>query len=94
MAKRSGLITSGVAFVAGGFRGLGYAGSVCFAKEGARGAALVEINDDETMRAGRLEVEEHGTKACRTSDSPMTSVLNGLKGCAVSGGKSRRNQGR
>jgi len=52
----------GVAFVTGGGRGLGLAIAVSFAKSGARGVVIVDIQDNETMKNAKAEVESHGTK--------------------------------
>jgi NAD(P)-dependent dehydrogenase (short-subunit alcohol dehydrogenase family) len=62
MAKRTGPFSPGVAFVTGGARGLGNAIAVSFAKEGAGAVAIVDIQDEATMVAGKKAVEEHGTK--------------------------------
>jgi len=59
--KRSGPIAPGVAFVTGGARGLGNAIAVAFAKEGARGVVIVDINQ-ETLEEGKKIVESYGTK--------------------------------
>jgi NAD(P)-dependent dehydrogenase (short-subunit alcohol dehydrogenase family) len=53
----------GVAFVTGGGRGLGLAIAVSFAKSGARGVVIVDIQDDDTMKGAKAEVESHGNKA-------------------------------
>ena len=60
-SKRSGPIAPGVAFVTGGARGLGNAVAVSFAKEGARGVVIVDINKD-TLNQGKQIVESYGTK--------------------------------
>ena len=67
MSQRSGPVAPGVAFITGGARGLGNAIAVSFAKEGARGVAIVDIQDEETFSAGKKLVEAHGTKVitCR-----------------------------
>ena len=67
MSPRSGPLAPGVAFITGGARGLGNAIAVSFAKEGARGVAIVDIQDEETLAAGRKAVEAEGTKACPIS---------------------------
>lgn len=59
---RSGPVAPGVAFITGGARGLGNAIAQSFAKEGARGIALIDINDDKTFEEGRKAVEQYGTK--------------------------------
>lgn len=63
MAPRIGPLAPGVAFITGGARGLGNAIAVCFAKDGARGIAIVDIQDEETFTAGKKAVEDEGTKA-------------------------------
>lgn len=63
MAPRTGPLAPGVAFITGGARGLGNAIAVSFAKEGARGVAIVDIQDEETLVAGKKAVEDEGTKA-------------------------------
>jgi NAD(P)-dependent dehydrogenase (short-subunit alcohol dehydrogenase family) len=63
MAPRTGPLAPGVAFITGGARGLGNAIAVSFAKEGARGVAIVDIQDEETFAAGKKAVEDEGTKA-------------------------------
>jgi NAD(P)-dependent dehydrogenase (short-subunit alcohol dehydrogenase family) len=60
MSKRSGALAPGVAFITGGARGLGNAIAVSFAKEGARGVVLVDIQDDETFAEGKKNVEKYG----------------------------------
>lgn len=62
MSKRSGPLAPGVAFITGGARGLGNAVAVSFAKEGARGVVLVDIQDDETFAQGKKSVEAYGTE--------------------------------
>jgi NAD(P)-dependent dehydrogenase (short-subunit alcohol dehydrogenase family) len=47
--------------VTGGARGLGNAIAVAFAKEGARGVVIVDINQ-ETLEEGKKIVESYGTK--------------------------------
>lgn len=59
---RSGSLAPGVAFVTGGARGLGNAIAVSFAREGARGVVLVDIQDDKTFAEGKAAVEAFGTK--------------------------------
>jgi NAD(P)-dependent dehydrogenase (short-subunit alcohol dehydrogenase family) len=46
--------------VTGGARGLGNAIAVAFAKEGARGVVIVDINQ-ETLEEGKKVVESYGT---------------------------------
>jgi hypothetical protein len=59
---RSGQLAPGIALVTGGARGLGNAIAVSFAREGARGVALVDISDDATFAKGKAAVEAFGTK--------------------------------
>ena len=66
MSKRSGPIAPGVAFITGGARGLGNAIAVSFAKEGARGVVLVDVQDEKTFEEGRKKVEEYGTEVNTT----------------------------
>jgi NAD(P)-dependent dehydrogenase (short-subunit alcohol dehydrogenase family) len=63
MVYRNTPLAPGVAFVTGGFRGLGNAVAVAFAKEGARAVVLVDVNDEETMNAGKKAVEAYGAEA-------------------------------
>lgn len=67
MTGRPGPLTPGIAFVTGGSRGLGNAVAVSFARDGAKGVALVDIADDQTMSEGVAEVEKYGTKVHETS---------------------------
>jgi NAD(P)-dependent dehydrogenase (short-subunit alcohol dehydrogenase family) len=62
MVYRNAPLAPGVAFVTGGARGLGNAVAVAFAKEGARAVVLVDVNDEETMNAGKKSVEEYGAE--------------------------------
>jgi len=62
MVFRSGPVAPGVAFITGGARGLGNAIGVSFAKEGARGVCLVDIQDEATFEEGRKAVEKYGAK--------------------------------
>lgn len=62
MVFRSGPLAPGVAFVTGGARGLGNAIAVSFAKEGARGVVIVDINDEATLEQGKKNVEQYGAK--------------------------------
>jgi NAD(P)-dependent dehydrogenase (short-subunit alcohol dehydrogenase family) len=74
MAFRSGPVAPGVAFVTGGARGLGNAIGVSFAKEGARGVCLVDIQDEATFEEGKKAVEKHGAKVI-THDLLILVVL-------------------
>lgn len=67
MVFRSGPVAPGVAFITGGARGLGNAIGVSFAKEGARGVCLVDIQDEATFEEGKKAVEKYGAKVCRSS---------------------------
>ncbi|KAH7336074.1 hypothetical protein BKA65DRAFT_402711, partial [Rhexocercosporidium sp. MPI-PUGE-AT-0058] len=51
----------GIAFVTGGAHGLGNAIAVSFARDGARGVAIVDINQ-ETLNEGKKTIEAYGTK--------------------------------
>lgn len=62
MSKRSGPVAPGVAFITGGARGLGNAVAVSFAKEGARGVVIVDIQDEQTFEEGKRNVESFGTE--------------------------------
>lgn len=62
MSKRSGPFAPGVAFITGGARGLGNAIACSFAKEGARGVVIVDIQDEKTFEEGRKKVEDIGTE--------------------------------
>jgi len=62
MSKRSGPLAPGVAFITGGARGLGNAVAVSFAKEGARGVVLVDVQDEATFAQGKKNVEAYGTE--------------------------------
>lgn len=62
MAPRTGPLAPGFAFVTGGARGLGNAIAVSFAREGAKGVALVDILDDDAFAEGKQAVEAEGTK--------------------------------
>ncbi|KAF2638616.1 NAD(P)-binding protein [Massarina eburnea CBS 473.64] len=59
-SKRSGPLAPGVAFITGGARGLGNAIAVSFAKEGARGVVIVDIQDEETFELGKKNVQDFG----------------------------------
>ena len=59
---RSGPVAPGIAFITGGARGLGNAIAVSFAKEGAKGVALVDIQDEITFQKGKEAVEKYGAK--------------------------------
>lgn len=67
MSKRSGPLAPGVAFITGGARGLGNAIAVSFAKEGARGVVLVDVQDEKTFEEGKQNVEEYGTEVTLTT---------------------------
>ncbi|KJX97712.1 oxidoreductase like protein [Zymoseptoria brevis] len=68
---RSGPLAPGIAFITGGARGLGNAIAVSYAREGAKGIALVDILDDKALEAGKAEVEKYGTK-CITIRADVT----------------------
>ncbi|OCK73173.1 NAD(P)-binding protein [Lepidopterella palustris CBS 459.81] len=72
MTARSGPNAPGVAFITGGARGLGNAIAVSFAREGARGVILVDIQDETTFREGKAAVEAYGTK-CLTIRADVTN---------------------
>lgn len=59
---RSGPLAPGIAFITGGARGLGNAIACSFAKEGSKGIALIDIQDDKTFGEGKARVEKYGTK--------------------------------
>lgn len=59
---RSGSIAPGIAFITGGARGLANAIAVSFAREGAQGIALIDIQDEQTFQTGKEAVEKYGTK--------------------------------
>ena len=59
---RSGPVAPGIAFITGGARGLGNAIGCSFAKEGAKGVALVDIQDEATFKEGKANVEKYGAK--------------------------------
>lgn len=72
---RSGPVAPGFAFVTGGARGLGNAVACSFAKEGAKGVALVDIQDDATFNEGKANVEKYGAKvACDEVARPRFQV--------------------
>jgi len=75
MSPRSGPLAPGVAFITGGARGLGNAIAVSFAKEGARGVVIVDIQDEETFAAGKKAVEAEGTKAWLESVKTISNKL-------------------
>ncbi|EMF14484.1 NAD(P)-binding protein [Sphaerulina musiva SO2202] len=68
---RSGPIAPGIAFVTGGARGLGNAIAVSFAREGSKGIALVDIQDEKTFEQGKAAVTKYGTK-CITIHADVT----------------------
>lgn len=68
---RNGPLAPGIAFITGGARGLGNAIAVSFAREGAKGVALVDIQDEATFEEGKEAVEKHGTK-CLTINADVT----------------------
>ena len=61
---RNGPVAPGIAFITGGARGLGNAIACSFAKEGAKGVALVDIQNEETFNEGKAKVEKYGAKVC------------------------------
>jgi len=71
MAQRSGPLAPGVAFITGGARGLGNAIAVSFAKEGARGVVIVDIQDEATFSEGKKNVEAFGCE-CLTINANVT----------------------
>lgn len=75
MSKRSGALAPGVAFITGGARGLGNAIAVSFAKEGARGVALVDIQNDETFAEGKKNVEKYGCEVAPPISLHLFSLL-------------------
>ena len=64
---RSTALTPGIAFITGGARGLGNAAARSFAKEGATGIALVDIQDEQTFAKGKEAVEEYGVRVSLSS---------------------------
>ncbi|KAF4632521.1 hypothetical protein G7Y89_g5605 [Cudoniella acicularis] len=58
----NGPIAPGVAFVTGGGLGLGNAIAVSFAREGARGVVIVDINES-SLEQGKKVFKSYGTKA-------------------------------
>lgn len=76
---RNGPIAPGIAFITGGARGLGNAIAVSFAKEGAKGIALVDIQDEKTFSEGKAAVEQYGTKvSLYKTILQLVLVINGL----------------
>ncbi|KAJ5772509.1 hypothetical protein N7520_003038 [Penicillium odoratum] len=61
----------GIAFITGGARGLGSAVAASFAKAGARGIALVDIQSQEVFAEAAKEVESHGAE-CLTISADVT----------------------
>lgn len=59
---RNGAVAPGIAFITGGARGLGNAIACSFAKEGSKGIALVDIQDEKTLNEGKANVEKYGAK--------------------------------
>lgn len=59
---RSGALSPGIAFITGGARGLGNAIACSFAKEGSKGIALVDIQDEKIFAEGKSNVEKYGAK--------------------------------
>ena len=68
---RSGPVAPGIAFITGGARGLGNAIAVAFAKEGSKGVAIVDIQDERTFNEGKANVERYGVK-CITIYADVT----------------------
>jgi len=95
--KRSGPLAPGVAFVTGGARGLGNAIAVSFAREGARGVVIVDINP-ETLNDGKKKVEAYGTPVILSILIFPTCFESLIKPCSntntVSCGPSRRDKRR
>lgn len=72
---RSGPVAPGVAFITGGARGLGNAIGVSFAKEGAKGVCLVDIQDEETFAEGKKAVEKYGAKVRISTEQAYVDAL-------------------
>lgn len=72
---RNGPVAPGIAFITGGARGLGNAIARSFAKEGARGVALVDIQDEKTFNEGKANVEKYGAKVSTLQFSSFRSYL-------------------
>ncbi|EMD00890.1 hypothetical protein BAUCODRAFT_153292 [Baudoinia panamericana UAMH 10762] len=71
ISVRSGPLAPGIAFITGGARGIGNAVAVSFAKEGAKGIALVDTLSDSALAEGKAAVEAYGTK-CITIHADVT----------------------
>lgn len=78
---RSGPLAPGIAFITGGARGLGNAIACSFAKEGSKGIALIDIQDEKTFNEGKAKVEKYGTKVGRND---LGSTEGGWADCANS----------
>ncbi|KAK3056930.1 hypothetical protein LTR09_001968 [Extremus antarcticus] len=68
---RAGPVAPGIAFITGGARGLGNAIACSFAKEGSKGVALIDIQDEKTFNEGKESVEKYGAK-CITIHCDVT----------------------
>jgi len=81
MVRRTGPLAPGIAFVTGGARGLGNAIAVSFARDGAKGVVIVDVNDEETMNAGKKAVEDEGAECiCIRADvTKEEDVQNAVK---------------
>src|SRR6195952_261268 len=97
MVFRSGPVAPGVAFITGGARGLGNAIGVSFAKEGARGVCLVDIQDETTFEEGRKAVEKYGAKVLLKASTVylvLTSMIGLVHTCRCNKRGGRRASGR